>query len=915
MTGRWTVHLSAEAEASVRELSRTGTADLARALDELSHRGMAAVDIDQAGPEWSGHLSAGDYLVTVAGRESDARIVVVRVELAERHAAREAVDVLPLRLSTRRTIGSVLQGLDMDLRYTWRALRRTPLFATVVIGTLALAFGGATALLDVVHTVYAAALPFGDGDRLMRIRNANISPAGETRRYNLTPADFEIVRAQSRSFTEVIAMGARSLSLLGSAGEYAERVGAAGVSANWTRTLRLAPMLGRSFSPDEERAGSDAGVALISHSLWQRRFGGDSAVLGRALQYDGGALAIIGVMPAEINYPYDVDVWTPWTFDPAHPISSLNVVGRLRDGVTIETARDDATRVHALREEAGLARSANAFDIATVRADFIRDDARTIQALSAAVLFLLVLACVNVANLLVARFTTRRAELGVRAAFGGRRDQQLRQMLLESAMLFAAGGSAGVLLAVWLRRLLSVTVPDNLRTELGIGVERGTLGMGAGVVALTLAVGLAFGLVVGLVAAWRATKTGPMTLLRQGGRGNVGRGDRRLFDVLVAAQLSLSLALLVGASLLIGRFRDLSTTHPGYELEDVSTFRITLEQDRYRDGETRRRLVTSIEERIAGLPGVAAAGITTVNPLCCGDWGAPIEVEGKPVQPGDPATLVAHSYVTPGYFGAMRMPVVRGTGFERDTRATAPPTVVVDEAFAQMAWPGEEALGKRVRVAREGGGTAWKTVIGVVPVTEHDAEMRASWFLPYHQDPEGPSTEHLHVMVRSVGVQMGTLREVVRQIDPALAVYGTTTMAALQRDRTSQDRLGAIVSGIFAVFGLLLAGFSLYGLLSYSVELRTAEMGVRIALGASRRSIMALILRQAAVRMVAGTALGIALAFAANRILQSAVEGLPWVPWQSLAVLCGVMALVAGVAAAVPALRATRIDPVRCLRA
>ena len=904
---RFDVQLSAEAATVLRDASRSGAATLAAALDDLARRGADAVHVDRVGAEWTGHASAGDYVITVAGRAGDARIVIVRIELEERHRAQDAVDVLPLQLSTRRRLGAALQGLDLDVRYTWRALRRTPLFAAVVVATLALAFGGATALLDVVHTVYAGALPFGDGDRLMRVRNANVSPAGETRRYNLTPADFEIVRAQNRAFSEVIAMGIRSLSLVGDG--YAERVGAVGVSPNWTQTLRLAPMLGRTFTQDEEAAGSDAGVALISHALWQRRFAGDSAVLGRALQYDGGALTIVGVMPANINYPYDADVWTPWTFSPAHPISSLNVVGRLRDGATIESAREDAARVHALREEAGFQRSANAFDIATVRTDFIREDGRTIQALAAAVLFLLVLACVNVANLLVARFTTRRAELGVRAALGGRRDQQVRQMLIESAMLFAAGGAAGMLLAAWLRQLLAVTVPENLTSELGLGAS----GMSGGVVALTLAIGLGCGLVVGLAAAMRAVNTDAVKLLREGGRGSVGRGDRRLFDVLVAAQLSLSLALLVGASLLIGRFRDLSTAHPGYELDGVATMRLTLEQERYSGADARRRLVADLEDRIASLPGVSAVGITTVNPLCCGDWGAPIEVEGKPVQPGDPLTLVAHSYVTPGYFGALRMPVLRGTGFERVTGETGLRTVVIDEAFARMAWPGEDALGQRVRVAREG--AEWHTVVGIVPTTEHEAEMRASWFLPYDQDPVGPSTEQLHVMVRTSTVSMTALRDLVREIDPALAVYGTTTMAALQRDRTAQDRLGAIVSGVFAVFGLLLAGFSLYGLLSYSVELRTAEMGVRIALGASRRAIVGLVLTQAALRMLAGLVLGVALAFGANGILRSAIEGLPWVPWQSLAALCGVMACVAVAAALVPALRATRIDPIRCLRA
>jgi predicted lysophospholipase L1 biosynthesis ABC-type transport system permease subunit len=240
-------------------------------------------------------------------------------------------------------------------------------------------------------------------------------------------------------------------------------------------------------------------------------------------------------------------------------------------------------------------------------------------------------------------------------------------------------------------------------------------------------------------------------------------------------------------------------------------------------------------------------------------------------------------------------------------------TVVIDEEFARMAWPGQDAMGKRVRVARPN--QPWRTVVGIVPVTEHEAEMRAAWFLPYYQDPNGPSTEQLHVMVRRAdGVSLESLRNVVAQIDPALAVYGMTTMEALQLERTSQDRLGAIVSGVFAVFGLVLAGFSLYGLLSYSVELRRGEMGIRMALGASRSAIVSLVLRQAVTRLAAGITLGLALAVGVNQLLRGAIEGLDWVPWQTLVTLTALMTVVTGAAALAPALRATRVDPIRALR-
>ena len=907
MTGRWTVHLAADAAAVMREASRSSAAAIGAALDRIQHAGPAGLDVSASGGKWSARVPAGEHVLTIAGREGDARIVVVQIDLVERHAAQHAVDVLPLQLSTRRRLGTLLQGLDLDLRYTLRALRRTPVFTAMVVATLAIGLGGTTALLDVVQTVYRAALPFGDGDRLVRVRNVNASPSGETRRYNLTPSDFDLLRAQNRSFIDVVAMAGRSLSLTGDG--YAERVSAVGVSPNWAQTLRLLPAQGRTFTPDEERAGSSAGVALISHSLWQRRFAADPAVVGQTLRHDGGVLTVVGVMPPRINYPYDADVWTPWSFDIGSIVSSLNVVARLRDDATLESAQADAARMQAARVAAGTSRSATGFDVATARSDLIRDEGRTVQALSAAVIFLLILACANVANLLVARFTTRRAEMGLRAALGGRRDQQMRQMLLESLLLFGAGAVAAILVGAWLRGALAVIVPDNLRTELGI--EGGRTGA---IAAVALGIALVCGLGVGFVAALRAVGVDPMTLVRQGGRGTVGRGDRRLFDVLVAGQLSLSLVLLVGASLLIGRFRELSGAHPGYDVTGVSTMRITVEQERYRDTASRYRLVSALEDRLAAVPGIEAVGITTVNPICCGDWGAPIEIEGRPIQPNEPATLVAHSYVTPGYFRAMSIALQRGSGFARTDRPNGPLTVVVDEPFARMAWPGENPIGKRVRAARPN--QPWRTVIGVVPVTEHDAEMRASWFLPYYQDPTGSSTEQLHVMFRgNAGVTMEAMRDAVKSIDPALAVYGTNTMESLWRARTSQDRLGAIVAGVFATFGLLLAGFSLYGLLSYAVELRASEMGVRMALGASRGSIIALVVRQAAFRLAAGLGVGLLLAIGANQLLRSAVEGLDWVPWPTLLALAAVMTVVSALAAVMPALRATRVDPIRSLRA
>lgn len=908
MSAQWQLHLSPEAAEVLRDLSKRTASQIAVMLNELSSTGPAANETHGDDESWTARRIVGDYAIDFAGRTGDSRIVVVRIELVDAHPANHAVDLIPIRSNVRKQLGSMLQGLDLDMRYTLRALKRTPVFTAIVIATLAVGFGGTTALLDIVQTVYRSALPFGDGDRLVRLRNSNTSPNGDIRRYNLTPSDFELLRDNNRVFTEVVAQAGRSISITGDG--LSERISAIGVSANWAQTLRIRPVIGRTFTPDEERAGTDASVGLISHALWQNRFGADSAIVGKPLRYDGGVLTIVGVMPPNINYPYDAGVWTPWTFAAAASASSsLNVIARLKDGVTLNVAQSDGARLHAERASLNMQRTATAFDVATMRSDFIRDEARTVQALSFAVMFLLLLACLNVANLLVARFTTRRAELGLRAALGGRRDQQVRQMLIESLVIFVTGTTAGMVLGTWMRKMLANTVPDVLRTQVGLSHEN----VQSGIALLTIALGVACGVLVGIVAALRAVRADPMTLVKLGGRGTISRGDRRVFDVLVAAQLSFSLVLLVGASLLIGRFRELSNVNPGYDLSNVDTMRITIEQDRYRQPETRVALVRAIEEKLRAVPGVATVGVTSVNPLCCGDWGAGIEIEGRVRSLNDPPTLVAHSYVTPSYFRAMTIPILRGNGFEERDRPGSPLTVVIDEAFAQMAWPGEDPIGKRVRSTQPG--QEWRTVVGIVPVTVHEAEMRASWFLPYLQDPMGSSTEHLHFMVRkNATVTMESLRDVVRQVDPALAVYGMSSMQALQTERTAQDRMGAVVSAVFAAFGLMLAGFSLYGLLSYSVELRTSEMGVRMALGASRMSIVKLIARDAAIRLGVGTVIGILLALGLNQALRGTISGLEWVPWQTLAGLAALMAAVTAIASAVPALRASRVDPIRALK-
>ncbi len=887
MTAAWEVTVAAEAERALRDLHPREQIRIAGVLDELARRGPSG-DRDPAAT-WRVRIAGFDLLF--AGRPDRSELVLVRIE-----------GKVPRR-------GTAWVGLGMDLRSALRAARRSPVFTAVVVGTLALGVAGATAMLGTVYGVYRGALPFALADRLVRIRNLSLQPGQEPRRYNVSSRDAHVVREQARTFSGVAAQNGFSLSLVGQGD--AERVVAVAVSPRWAEIMGLRPELGRVFTPEEDSLGSDAGVALISHALWQRRFGADPALGGLELRHSEGVLRVVGVMPPRFHYPYRADVWTPWTFDPlAWRVSSINLVARLQDGVGLRGAREDVDRVHAMvRADARGTTSATGMSLNLLRHDLIRDNARVLQALSATVLLLALLTCVSVTNLLVARFVTRRGEIGVRAALGASGTRLVRQLVLETGLMFLAGGAAGVGLAFALRRVMGVLVPGEFRNEVMVG----DASLGAGVAASALGVCAALGLLVGIAAAIRASRTDLAALVKQGSRRASTRGDRRVFDVLVVAQLGLSLVLLVGAGALIEHFRRLTGADPGYDLAGVHTFRITLEEERYAGAEARVALVRALEQQIAAEPEVAAIGMTTVNPLCCGDWGAPIEVEGRPIPPGEAPPLVQHSYVSPHYFAAMRIALLRGDAFPASDQPGTALTVVVDQPMARWLWPGEDPIGKRIRVAREG--ETWRTVVGVTRETVREGELPAQWYLPYYQDPLGGSGNQLHLMVRARGPGVGeAVRRVVRRVDPGLALHGVTTMTALQDERVAPDKLGAVASGLFAGFGLLLAGFSLYGLLSYSIESRTQELGTRIALGAPRGRIVALVFREAVRRLAIGLAAGLALAMALNQVLRGLVAGVAWVPPLTFAGLLAILTGVAAAASAIPIRRAVRVDPARAMR-
>lgn len=904
--GPWRVEVSAEARRGLVRLPWVVRRRVAATLDGMERRGLppdAEPEGADTGTYW---VHAGNVQLLVLENGSRETLLLVRVDEDPRSTPRELLNALPLPGLFRSRLGALLDDVVLDVRFALRMLRRNPGFALMVVLTLSVGIGGSTALFGVVNTVFRGALPFLEGDRLVRLRDEAVTAEGHVRAYNMSPRDFDVIRAENRVFEDVVAQRGLGFVLTG---ERAERVAAVGVTRGWARTLGLTPVLGRVFTPDEEAQGVVSGVALLSYGLWQGRFGGDPDLVGREVTYDGGRLTVVGVMGGGFSYPYDAELWVPWLADPfdwrGH---DLNVVARMRDGASLEGVREDMARLYAALEESSPETTPDSgIEVRSVRTDFVRDEARVVQALFAAVVFLLLLACVNVANLLTIRLMARRGEIGVRAALGAGRGRQLRHQLVETLLLFVAGGLGALALTALMGGFLTVLIPDVMRRQLSMDGIR----LDGAVVGFALAVSVAAGLLFGLMAALRGARPDLQSLLK-GIRGSPRRGERRFQDGLVVTQIALSLGLLVGAGVMVDHFRRLQFQSLGYDLNNLHTLRITLEQERYTSGDARVRLVQALQERVRTRPGVGAVGATTVNPLCCGDWGAPIQIEGREPAPNGAPILVHHRNVTPGYFEAMGIPILRGRNLEAADRLSSPPVVVVDEAFARRFWPGQDAVGKRVRLDRPGSG--WRTVVGVVPTVYREGDYEEAWYVPYYQAPEGRSSENVHLMVRGRGGTVDEARRAIAEIDAALAVHGVATMRSLRQRGLAQDRLGAVVTALFAAFALALAAFGLFGLLNYIVTLRSGEIATRVALGATRPGVAWLVVAHAALRLALGALVGLTLAFALNRVLASMVDGITWIRPLPLGLLVSSLALAALGAAVAPALRAARIDPAMVLR-
>jgi predicted permease len=910
MTPVHRVELSSRAARTLRALPRADQRLLAHAIDRLAAHGLPRELPRGAGG--TAVVAAADHALLCL--ERDHAIVVVAIDPvaeAPRTTLARAARA-PLREALGSRVGRAVADLGMDVRLALRSSRRQPAFVAVTVLTLALGIGGNTAVSGVFGNVYLGELPLRDADRLLRLRNYSVTAGGAVRAYNMSPRDFLQIGARAESLEDVVGMLGHSFIITGE-GE-PERVSGIFVSEGMSRILGIEPALGTSFTPAQELLGPDAGVVLIGNALWQRRFGADPGAVGESLLLDGRPHVVVGVMPPGFRFPYDAEIWSPGRFPPGDGRShDLNVLAHRKPGVGLATTRAELDALaRALAEEFPDTNRDVGIQARRARDSFISEEDDTVLALTGAVAFLLLITCVNVTNALIARFNSRRHEVGIRAALGAGRWRQARQLLAETGLIFGVGAAGGLLLTHWLSDYLSVLIPEVLRNQLALGDVR----LGWPLLGFTLLITAVSALACGGIAATRTMGSSMQQVLQEGARAGGSAGRRRVQRGLVIAEVSLALVLLVGAGSMVQHFRALRGEQLGFETDNLLTLRADLEGTAYDTPERRAAVLDAVEQAIGAVPGVTAVGTTTTNPICCGDWGAPVEFEERAASAPGAGLLVTHRYVTPGLFEAMGIALERGRPLRATDGARAQPVVIIDRRFADHHFPGRDPLGERLRLGSQPD-APWRTIIGVAATIKDVAEYDDSWYLPYHQDAAARGTDPLHFMVRLEGEPeqvVAAVRRAVGDAAPDLALYDARMMSEVSDELVANDRLAAIVASVFALLGTGLAGFGVYGLMSHFVGQQRVEIGTRLALGARPGDVLGMVLRQAAGLTAAGIALGIAASLALSRLMSYFLVGLDV---HALPLVAGVAVLlgIATMAATwIPARRAAGVDPMAALR-
>lgn len=814
-----------------------------------------------------------------------------------------------------------MSDLWQDIQYGTRRLTRAPGFTAAAVLTLALGIGATSSIFTLVRAVLLDALPYEAPERLVMVRGLMSREAPED--WPISWLDMEDLGAQQKVFEGVAAVGDDLAFNLDSAGEL-EHVAGEMVSAGYFDLLGVKPIEGRTFRPEEDRPPGEARVVVLGHDLWQRRFGGSPGVVGRTLRLNEEAYTIVGVMPPRFRGLTDeAEIWLPaavaQTTLGKHYVEMrrfrwLFGVARLAPEVSTEQAQKELDGIFTrLAEEYPDSNEHFSLRLTPLSEAWFGELRSPLLALLGAAGFVLLIACTNVANLLLARAVTRQKEMSVRAALGAGRGRLIRQLLAESVMLSIFGSILGLLFASWATGFLTSSGAIQLKSFVDAQVD-------PTVAAITVILALACGVFFGLAPALLGTRINLQSGLKAGERSSAGSGRRRFQALLVISEMGLALALLAGAGLMIKGFGRHVETELGIEPQGVLTMRLDLTGERYKDSDVYRAFVRQLHERLSAVSGIESVALEGPG-IPTGDWhSASYSLEDRP-QDQEPVSLLRH-HVSPGYFKTLGIPLVAGRDFtSQDAYEVAPPAMMVSESMAKRFWPGGKAVGKRIKPGAFDGPSPWYTVIGVVADVNHrglggEEQSDPDVYSAIFQAP-ARSPSLLSILVRTDGPPTSfvpQVRQAVRETAPSLTVFDVRTLEDRLDEQTARGRSLVLLMTVFAAIALLLAIIGIYGLLSYMVTQRRREIGIRMALGADRGGVVGMVVRGALVMILAGLALGFVAVLLLNRFLISLLYGLSPSDPATLAGTAILLLAVALVASVVPALQASRISPVTTLR-
>ena len=803
-----------------------------------------------------------------------------------------------------------METLLQDIRYALRTLLKKPSFAVIVILALAIGIGANTAIFSVVNAILLRPLPYKNPDRLAMVWMNN-PKLGVDQDWHSYP-NYADYKEQSQTFEDMAAFNDRSFNLTGT-GEPV-RVMGAWTTANLFDILGVEPVKGRAFSVEEEEPGKDL-VAVISNGLWQRRFGADPEIIGKPISLNGVNRTVVAVMPASFTFPQkDTDVWIPLAITPqrkqARFAFSLKSVGRLKPGVTIEQARADMGAIGNRLDEQYF-QSGYGANIVGLHEQVTGRVKPALLFLLGAVALVLLIACINVANLLLARAASREREIAIRTALGAGRARLVRQLLTESTLLALAGGLAGLLLAIWGLAGLKALGPENIPRLAQVGIDGRVLGF-------TVAVSVLTGFIFGLVPALQASKPDLNETLKEGARGSTGGvHGQRVRSILVVLEVVFSLLVLICAGLLIRSFVRLQAFDLGFNPNNLLTMRVQLPGSKYREEKHLVDFYQRLIGRMEAVPGVESVGATSTIFLTDTPNSTNFTIEGRPVFTGAESIEVPLDAVTTHYFKTMGIPLLKGREFDDRDRIGSPLVGIINETFERRFFEGEDPIGKRYIYGQpDGDNPPWITIVGVVADvrrTGFDREVRAETFLPQNQQPDNTLT----IVARTASNPASfanALRNQVWEIDKDQSVFNIKTMDETLSEMTSERRFNMLLFSLFAAVALILAAVGIYGVMSYAVTQRTHEIGIRIALGAEGADVLKLIVGQAMRLAFIGVAIGLVAAFFVMRLMSSLLYGVSATDPLTFALISLVLVAVALVACAIPASKATKVDPMIALR-